>query len=114
MWENCFESIEQYQKTWNKGGGCILAHCMGLGKTFQVTFLHVFPVIGFELLSPLFSFLFVPPDSSIRSHRPGKRSVEGYQDSANHLSSEHRPQLAQRIPVLASRRGEEHQFIQVF
>lgn len=34
MWDSCFESINHLQK--DPGNGCILAHCMGLGKTFQV------------------------------------------------------------------------------
>lgn len=34
MWDACFESLAQIEKS--KGTGCIIAHCMGLGKTFQV------------------------------------------------------------------------------
>uniref|UniRef100_A0A1B6I3A5 Transcriptional regulator ATRX n=1 Tax=Homalodisca liturata TaxID=320908 RepID=A0A1B6I3A5_9HEMI len=34
MWDSCFESLSQLKT--KKGSGCILAHCMGLGKTFQV------------------------------------------------------------------------------
>ncbi|XP_063705837.1 transcriptional regulator ATRX homolog [Culicoides brevitarsis] len=34
MWEACFESLEQIEK--GPGSGCILAHCMGLGKSLQV------------------------------------------------------------------------------
>ncbi|GFG39285.1 hypothetical protein Cfor_02210, partial [Coptotermes formosanus] len=34
MWDVCFESLKQTEKT--TGSGCILAHCMGLGKTLQV------------------------------------------------------------------------------
>lgn len=34
MWDACFESLDQIEKS--EGSGCIIAHCMGLGKTFQV------------------------------------------------------------------------------
>lgn len=34
MWDACFESLQRAKKT--AGSGCILAHCMGLGKTLQV------------------------------------------------------------------------------
>lgn len=39
MWNACFETIKRCRK--ESGSGCILAHCMGLGKTLQViTLVH--------------------------------------------------------------------------
>jgi SNF2 family DNA or RNA helicase len=41
LWNNVFESIDAIQNKKHAGNGCILAHCMGLGKTLQViSFLH--------------------------------------------------------------------------
>nr|XP_012224632.1 PREDICTED: transcriptional regulator ATRX isoform X2 [Linepithema humile] len=34
MWDACYESLERAKTT--SGSGCIIAHCMGLGKTLQV------------------------------------------------------------------------------
>ncbi|XP_064114621.1 LOW QUALITY PROTEIN: transcriptional regulator ATRX-like [Macrobrachium nipponense] len=39
MWDSTIESLEMLEK--KPGSGCILAHCMGLGKTLQViTYVH--------------------------------------------------------------------------
>jgi transcriptional regulator ATRX len=41
LWNNVFESIDAIQNKKRQGNGCILAHCMGLGKTLQViSFIH--------------------------------------------------------------------------
>uniref|UniRef100_A0A665TWT5 DNA helicase n=1 Tax=Echeneis naucrates TaxID=173247 RepID=A0A665TWT5_ECHNA len=49
IWDSCCESVKKANSS--PGSGCVLAHCMGLGKTLQVvTFLHT------VLLSPSLKF----------------------------------------------------------
>ena len=42
MWDCMFESLER-SKEEEKSAGCILAHCMGLGKTLSVSYLFPTP-----------------------------------------------------------------------
>lgn len=50
MWDCCCESVKKIEKS--SGSGCILAHCMGLGKTLQVSYLP-YIVCSFSLLYKL-------------------------------------------------------------
>ena len=49
MWENIIQSIRKV-KSGDKGLGCILAHTMGLGKTFQV-------FVSLSCYRPLFIYM---------------------------------------------------------
>ncbi|CAG9795835.1 unnamed protein product [Diatraea saccharalis] len=72
MWDACFESLEDI-KSGHPGGGCILAHCMGLGKTLQVlALLHTqeqpgaweivrYPLLALEATNLLRSSELFPP-----------------------------------------------------
>ncbi|XP_039283031.1 transcriptional regulator ATRX homolog isoform X2 [Nilaparvata lugens] len=62
MWDACFESVERIKTS--KGGGCILAHCMGLGKTFQVVSL-VHTLLTHKKLTRVKRVLIVCPFSTI-------------------------------------------------
>ena len=48
LYDNVVESQEQFSIS--PGFGCILAHSMGLGKTFQVCFFHILSYLLYILL----------------------------------------------------------------
>ncbi|KAF2905325.1 hypothetical protein ILUMI_00852 [Ignelater luminosus] len=62
MWDACFESVERIKNT--EGSGCILAHCMGLGKTLQVIAL-VHTLINNEELTKVQKVLVVCPVNTV-------------------------------------------------
>ncbi|XP_075212538.1 ATRX chromatin remodeler XNP isoform X2 [Lycorma delicatula] len=62
MWESSFESVERLKTS--VGGGCILAHCMGLGKTFQVVSL-IHTILTNENINNMKTVLIVCPLSTV-------------------------------------------------
>ena len=52
MWDCLFESLERSKKP-EMSAGCILAHCMGLGKTLSVSYI-LSTAFCLKLLSSLF------------------------------------------------------------
>ena len=59
LWDSCFENVDLIANG-NKGSGCILAHCMGLGKTLTtITLIHT--VLAQENLTRVHRVLVVMP-----------------------------------------------------
>jgi transcriptional regulator ATRX len=60
LWNNVFESIEAIERKKSSSNGCILAHCMGLGKTLQViAFLHT--ILNYKRLTHVETCLVLCP-----------------------------------------------------
>ncbi|XP_050296644.1 transcriptional regulator ATRX-like isoform X2 [Anthonomus grandis grandis] len=67
MWDSCYESVSQLQKSY-KGSGCILAHCMGLGKTLQALAL-IQTLFAYQELTKTKHVLVVCPLSTVSNWR---------------------------------------------
>uniref|UniRef100_A0A7E4ZSA8 Helicase ATP-binding domain-containing protein n=1 Tax=Panagrellus redivivus TaxID=6233 RepID=A0A7E4ZSA8_PANRE len=68
MYDNVFESLERFRKD-DEGGGCILAHGMGLGKTLQVVaFVHTL-LSHSELSAEVTKILIVVPNNVVLNWR---------------------------------------------
>jgi transcriptional regulator ATRX len=60
LWNNVFESVDAIKKKKHNGNGCILAHCMGLGKTLQViSFIHT--VLNYDKITNIKTCLVLCP-----------------------------------------------------
>ncbi|XP_076267003.1 uncharacterized protein LOC143200458 isoform X1 [Rhynchophorus ferrugineus] len=73
MWDSCFESIVQLENGW-KGSGCILAHCMGLGKTRQA--LALVHTLFVNNISNTKYILIVCPLSTVNSWQTENKLVQ--------------------------------------
>ena len=60
LWNNLFESIDAIQNKKQNNNGCILAHCMGLGKTLQViSFIHT--IFNYSHITKIKTYLVLSP-----------------------------------------------------
>jgi hypothetical protein len=91
MWDACFESLERAENT--KGSGCILAHCMGLGKTLQVR--------G-EKWTIVLVKIEIAGHSSV-SHLVDKQRRDESEESVGRQSAEHGAELGERVQAVAAR-----------
>ncbi|XP_072127003.1 transcriptional regulator ATRX isoform X2 [Mobula birostris] len=93
MWDCCCESVSKALK--EPGSGCILAHCMGLGKTLQVvTFLHT--VLLAEKLEFRTALIVCPLNTVLNWINEFSKWQEGLDDDecleVNELATVKRPQ----------------------
>jgi len=64
MWDAMFESLERANSS--EGSGCILAHCMGLGKTLQIVAL-IHTVTMHPKMTKIKSVLVVTPLTTVEN-----------------------------------------------
>lgn len=65
MWDALFESVERSKN--GRGSGCILAHCMGLGKTMQIVVLVHTLLTNPQLELGIRTILVVTPLSTVNN-----------------------------------------------
>ncbi|KAM3960252.1 transcriptional regulator ATRX homolog [Aphomia sociella] len=102
MWDACFESVKRIKK--DKGSGCILAHCMGLGKTLQVVSL-THTLLSANRLTGVHRVLVVCPLSTVLNwvnefriwlrHASAHKDLDVYELSRYKQNSERAFQLQQ-------------------
>ncbi|KAJ7310540.1 hypothetical protein JRQ81_007465 [Phrynocephalus forsythii] len=93
MWDCCCESVKKTRKS--AGSGCILAHCMGLGKTLQVvSFLHT--ILLCEKLDFRTALVVCPLNTALNWLNEFEKWQEGLEDDekleVNELATVKRPQ----------------------
>ncbi|XP_067327785.1 transcriptional regulator ATRX [Anolis sagrei] len=93
MWDCCCESVKKTRKS--AGSGCILAHCMGLGKTLQVvSFLHT--ILLCDKLDFSTALVVCPLNTALNWLNEFEKWQEGLDDSekleVNELATVKRPQ----------------------
>nr|XP_056715821.1 transcriptional regulator ATRX [Euleptes europaea] len=93
MWDCCCESVKKTKKS--AGSGCILAHCMGLGKTLQVvSFLHT--VLLCDKLDFSTALVVCPLNTALNWMNEFEKWQEGLEDDekleVNELATVKRPQ----------------------
>ncbi|XP_042334982.1 LOW QUALITY PROTEIN: transcriptional regulator ATRX [Sceloporus undulatus] len=93
MWDCCCESVKKTKKS--SGSGCILAHCMGLGKTLQVvSFLHT--ILLCDKLDFRTALVVCPLNTALNWLNEFDKWQEGLEDDekleVNELATVKRPQ----------------------